>query len=162
MAYDWMSTGNGFLGESYGQTSACSQDKVEGRRLVYSNRCGRVMLNNVTVENQGVDWGNNSNVYWQHKVSLTSGIFVFDTLWYVTTFKLPVCHTQGFVWSIVRFTANYLPHCIVIRTFCLQQDVKQANCKHKVSKLVGNFESELLPDFQAMFLTARIFLLLST
>ena len=72
--HTWMSAGNSFLGERYRQTSACSQDKVEGRRLVYSSRCGRVMLNNVTVQNQGVDWDNESNIYWQHKVTRSPGI----------------------------------------------------------------------------------------
>lgn len=42
--------------------------KVEGGRLVYSNRCGRVMLNNVIVQNRGVDWDHESNIFWQHKV----------------------------------------------------------------------------------------------
>lgn len=44
--------------------------KVEGGRLVYSNRCGRVMLNNVIVQNRGVDWDHESNIFWQHKVCL--------------------------------------------------------------------------------------------
>ena len=42
--------------------------KVAGQRLVYSNRCGRVMFKNVIVQNQGVDWGHEGNIYWQHKV----------------------------------------------------------------------------------------------
>ena len=48
--------------------SASPSSKVEGQRLVYSNRCGRVRLNNVTVQNKGVDWDSQDNVYWQHKV----------------------------------------------------------------------------------------------
>ena len=48
--------------------SAAASSKVEGQRLVYSNRCGRVRLNNVTVQNKGVDWDSQDNVYWQHKV----------------------------------------------------------------------------------------------
>lgn len=42
--------------------------KVAGQRLVYSHRCGRVMLNNVIVQNEGVDWDNECNIYWQHRV----------------------------------------------------------------------------------------------
>eukprot|EP00899_Mesostigma_viride_P001069 jgi/Mesvir1/10963/Mv07850-RA.1 len=37
-------------------------------QLVYSERCGRCRLHNVTVRNRGVDWQDASNVYWQHKV----------------------------------------------------------------------------------------------
>ena len=44
------------------------QDSLQGRRLVYSNRCGRILLKNVTVQNSGVDWAHESNIYWQHKV----------------------------------------------------------------------------------------------
>ena len=59
-----------------GRADQCSEEmpslrppsKVEGQRLVYSNRCGRVMLKNVTVQNQGVDYSHEGNVYWQHKV----------------------------------------------------------------------------------------------
>jgi hypothetical protein len=37
-------------------------------RLLYSERCGRVRLSNVRVENRGVDWDHPDNVYWRHKV----------------------------------------------------------------------------------------------
>ena len=50
------------------QASGHLQDSLQGRRLVYSSRCGRILLNNVTVQNRGVDWADGNNVYWQHKV----------------------------------------------------------------------------------------------
>eukprot|EP01026_Neomeris_dumetosa_P024099 TRINITY_DN2017_c1_g1_i1.p1 TRINITY_DN2017_c1_g1~~TRINITY_DN2017_c1_g1_i1.p1 ORF type:complete len:606 (-),score=95.75 TRINITY_DN2017_c1_g1_i1:304-2121(-) len=37
-------------------------------RLVYSYECGRVRLENVAVENEGIDWGYSENVYWKHQV----------------------------------------------------------------------------------------------
>jgi hypothetical protein len=40
----------------------------ESARLVYSNRCGRIRLNNVTVRNAGINWENPKNCYWSHKV----------------------------------------------------------------------------------------------
>lgn len=46
--------------------------KVEGQRLVYSNRCGRVRLTNVIVQNKGIDWEHEDNIYWQHKVCCCS------------------------------------------------------------------------------------------
>lgn len=60
--------GSNRMGESNRQMSGHLQDSLQGRRLVYSNRCGRILLNNVTVHNQGVDWADESNIYWQHKV----------------------------------------------------------------------------------------------
>ena len=38
------------------------------QRLVFSPRCGRVRLSNVTVRNAGIDWADPSNVYWRHMV----------------------------------------------------------------------------------------------
>ena len=38
------------------------------RRLVYSNRCGRVRLHNVSVVNRGLDFDHPSNTFWAHKV----------------------------------------------------------------------------------------------
>lgn len=38
-------------------------------RLVYSARCGRVRLRNVSVRNRGVDWAAAGNVYWRHRVA---------------------------------------------------------------------------------------------
>lgn len=78
----WVS-GSGLLGEGSGQVAGNRQDsKVEERRLVYSSRCGRVMLNNVIVQNKGVDWDDESNIYWQHKVwhqsLLTAGTASLD------------------------------------------------------------------------------------
>lgn len=37
-------------------------------RLVFSSRCGRVRLTNVTVVNAGIDWDCPDNVYWRHMV----------------------------------------------------------------------------------------------
>ena len=60
----WSCAGNG-VGES---SSPHREDQVQGQRLVYSNRCGRILLDNVTVQNRGVDWAHDGNIYWQHKV----------------------------------------------------------------------------------------------
>lgn len=61
--------GGGLLGGRTTHMPAYRQSsKVAGQRLVYSNRCGRVMLKNVIVQNQGVDWDHEGNIYWQHKV----------------------------------------------------------------------------------------------
>jgi hypothetical protein len=38
------------------------------KRLVFSSRCGRVRLANVTVRNAGIDWDSGSNIYWRHMV----------------------------------------------------------------------------------------------
>jgi hypothetical protein len=38
-------------------------------RLVFSSRCGRVRLTNVTVCNAGIDWAHDDNVYWRHMVA---------------------------------------------------------------------------------------------
>ena len=54
------------------QAGAAGSGNVEGQRLVYSNRCGRIRLNNVTVQNKGVDWDCEDNIYWQHKVCCPS------------------------------------------------------------------------------------------
>ncbi len=40
----------------------------EKTHLVYSSRCGRVRLHNVSVRNRGVDWEHPDNCYWQHQV----------------------------------------------------------------------------------------------
>lgn len=56
------------MDESSKQTKFQLQDSMQGCRLVYSSRCGRILLNNVTVQNRGVDWAHESNIYWQHKV----------------------------------------------------------------------------------------------
>jgi hypothetical protein len=37
--------------------------------LVYSKRCGRCRLENVTVRNAGVDWSAPDNVFWQNRVT---------------------------------------------------------------------------------------------
>ena len=45
------------------------QHKAEEKTyLVYSSRCGRVRLHNVSVRNRGVDWKHPDNCYWQHQV----------------------------------------------------------------------------------------------
>lgn len=41
----------------------------EGRRLVFSDRCGRVRMHNVKIRNAGIDWSAPDNVYWRHRVS---------------------------------------------------------------------------------------------
>ena len=56
--------------------AGCCSSVFEGAqagegRLVYSNRCGRVRLHNVSVHNRGLDWDHPGNVYWSHKVGCT-------------------------------------------------------------------------------------------
>ncbi|KAL3139801.1 hypothetical protein ABBQ38_004102 [Trebouxia sp. C0009 RCD-2024] len=53
------------------------EDQVQGQRLVYSKRCGRVVLDNVTVQNRGVDWAHAGNIYWQHKVHRHESCSIF-------------------------------------------------------------------------------------
>mmetsp|Transcript_21376 Transcript_21376/g.60193 ORF Transcript_21376/g.60193 Transcript_21376/m.60193 type:complete len:483 (-) Transcript_21376:641-2089(-) len=48
----------------------------ESGLLKYSQRCGRCRLVDVRVENAGVDWGNDANVYWQHHVERLGGLHV--------------------------------------------------------------------------------------
>lgn len=66
----WGYAGNGVVEG----TRPHREDQVQGQRLVYSKRCGRVVLDNVTVQNRGVDWAHAGNIYWQHKVSLPLGM----------------------------------------------------------------------------------------
>eukprot|EP01025_Chloroclados_australasicus_P021677 TRINITY_DN22728_c0_g2_i3.p1 TRINITY_DN22728_c0_g2~~TRINITY_DN22728_c0_g2_i3.p1 ORF type:complete len:857 (+),score=118.99 TRINITY_DN22728_c0_g2_i3:53-2623(+) len=40
----------------------------DGDRLTFSHECGRVRIENVKVENEGVDWSCQDNVYWKHQV----------------------------------------------------------------------------------------------
>ena len=44
-------------------------------RLVVNSQCARIRLNGVVIKNKGIDWQNEENVYWQHKVTCTSIIF---------------------------------------------------------------------------------------
>lgn len=44
------------------------------RRLVFSSRCGRVRLVNVTVRNAGIDWDSGANIYWRHMVGFCSWV----------------------------------------------------------------------------------------
>lgn len=45
----------------------CEAGPTESR-LVYSSRCGRLRLHNVTVSNAGADWEHPSNVWWRHSL----------------------------------------------------------------------------------------------
>lgn len=54
-------------GRSGGISPTCSVAADE--RLVFSPRCGRIRLTNVTVVNAGIDWDSPDNVYWRHMVS---------------------------------------------------------------------------------------------
>lgn len=67
-----------------GGTASIPQQPAEGRTgmagygressiLVYSDRGGRVRLRNVRVENEGVDWEHQDNVFWKHKVRRGKG-----------------------------------------------------------------------------------------
>jgi hypothetical protein len=38
------------------------------KKLIFSDRCGKIRLRNVTIRNQGIDWSHSSNAYWKHKV----------------------------------------------------------------------------------------------
>nr|ATG70735.1 UGP3 UDP-glucose pyrophosphorylase 3 [Juniperus oxycedrus] len=40
----------------------------EDAMLHYGQQCGKCRLQNVKIENKGVDWKSSENVYWQHKV----------------------------------------------------------------------------------------------
>ena len=42
-----------------------------GKKLMYSDRCGRIRLHDVRVNNRGVDWEDPNNVYWRHRVART-------------------------------------------------------------------------------------------
>jgi hypothetical protein len=39
------------------------------KKLVFSDRCGKLRLRNVTIRNKGIDWSHPDNVYWKHKVT---------------------------------------------------------------------------------------------
>ena len=41
----------------------------EAEWTMFSSRCARVRLTGVVVQNRGIDWQDERNVYWQHKVS---------------------------------------------------------------------------------------------
>lgn len=44
--------------------------QIEGApELVYSDACSRIRLRNVRVRNAGIDWTDESNVYWRHRVA---------------------------------------------------------------------------------------------
>ncbi|KAL4457941.1 hypothetical protein ABPG75_012806 [Micractinium tetrahymenae] len=47
--------------------TACMPRGAE-RRLVFSQRCGRLRLHNVRVANAGADWGHPDNVWWRHSL----------------------------------------------------------------------------------------------
>ena len=65
--------GGGTESFSGGGSSSGGEDgaaEAEGsERLVYSSRCGRVHMSNVTVRNLGIDWAARSNLYWKHQVT---------------------------------------------------------------------------------------------
>lgn len=74
----WGCAGNGMAETSRPHR----EDQVQGQRLVYSNRCGRVVLDNVTVQNRGVDWAHAGNIYWQHMVSVQLGMTWQSVIWF--------------------------------------------------------------------------------
>lgn len=49
-------------------------------RLVFSSRCGRVRLTNVTVRNAGIDWEHPDNVYWRHMVSCSASALSLEII----------------------------------------------------------------------------------
>lgn len=54
---------------SSGLSSSTGDASGVDRRLVFSNNCGRIWMEGVTIRNKGVDWGaSSSNVYWKHDV----------------------------------------------------------------------------------------------
>ena len=80
---DALFTATGSPDQSNEQIPSFKPPRVEGQRLVYSNRCGRVRLNNVTVQNRGVDYNHEHNVYWQHKVNTSTSFVSCDYALYV-------------------------------------------------------------------------------
>lgn len=44
--------------------------------LVYSSRCGRINMTNVTIQNEGIDWAAEDNIYWRHKVTRKESVHV--------------------------------------------------------------------------------------
>eukprot|EP00192_Tetraselmis_astigmatica_P009689 CAMPEP_0117698622 /NCGR_PEP_ID=MMETSP0804-20121206/29852_1 /TAXON_ID=1074897 /ORGANISM="Tetraselmis astigmatica, Strain CCMP880" /LENGTH=885 /DNA_ID=CAMNT_0005512935 /DNA_START=195 /DNA_END=2852 /DNA_ORIENTATION=+ len=50
-------------------SSGTAAAEGDGEMLIYSNRCGRVRLYNVTVENSGIDWEAPGNCFWAHHLS---------------------------------------------------------------------------------------------
>ena len=41
---------------------------TEEQNLIFSSRVGRIQLENVCVENAGIEWDHHKNVYWKHEV----------------------------------------------------------------------------------------------
>ncbi len=81
-------------------------------RLVFSSRCGRVRLTNVTVRNAGIDWEHANNVYWRHMVRLLSILSGFIAAGKVyTSAKLTIagalavrlCRTRNFGESLPNY-----------------------------------------------------------
>lgn len=60
----------------------CADDRLASdsctpsERIVYSEKCGRIRLERVNIVNQGVNWCNKDNVYWQHKVARSESMHV--------------------------------------------------------------------------------------
>jgi hypothetical protein len=52
--------------------SSPTDSATADQRLVFSSRCGRIRLANVTVRNAGIDWGSGNNIYWRHMVKVSS------------------------------------------------------------------------------------------
>lgn len=59
------SSGNGHIRNGNQQQTIHHSEK----ELVFSDRCGKLRLRNVTVRNQGIDWSHPENVYWKHRVT---------------------------------------------------------------------------------------------
>lgn len=45
--------------------------------IAFSEKCGRILLEDVTVVNKGIDWSHPENVFWQHKVGRKEAMIVF-------------------------------------------------------------------------------------
>jgi hypothetical protein len=56
-------------GNPFAADSGAAPYGAAGQRLVYSSRCGRINLQDVTVHNVGIDWRHQGNVYWRHRVA---------------------------------------------------------------------------------------------
>lgn len=59
--------GSGSAGRQQGHHGQAATGPSDAQ-LVFSERCGRVRLVNVRVQNRGIDWEHPGNVYWRHKV----------------------------------------------------------------------------------------------
>lgn len=61
-------SGNGRLHSGHPGEMKDAHARKASDRLTFSNRCGRIRLQNVKVQNRGIDWEDEHNCFWSHKV----------------------------------------------------------------------------------------------